>query len=188
MLPILYYKNKKNEIGVAIMTMLTNSSSILLWQDVVKEAEDQCATSLATEIETYLVWLLYRYTTKTEMVRKVVAPVFLEALQSQEHERHASLQLVGDHCLLYTGLFPHAQERRLVKITYFVSLGRAAYRGLSSRKNDLYDALSMQFVPLMDVLQSIRPQPDLLPLEAYDQWKELGSQRALKILRSYTKG
>ena len=169
------------------MTMLTSSSSILLWQDVIKDAEDQCAIRLATEIESYLVWLLHRYTTKPDMVRKVVATAFLEALQLQERERTASLQLVGDHCLLYTGLFPHAQQRRLVKINYFVALGRAAYMGMSNQKNDLYDALSVQFVPLMDVLQSIRPQPDLLPLEAYDQWKELGSLRALKILRSYTK-
>ena len=170
------------------MTVLTSSSSIQLWQDVIKDAKDHCAITLGTELESYLVWLLYRYTTKPDMVRKVVATAFLEAVQLQQRQRIASLQLVGDHCLIYTGLFPHAQLRRAVKINYFVALGRAAYMGISSKKNDLYDELSMQFVPLMDVLQSIRPEPDLLPLEAYDQWKELGSQRALKILRSYTKG
>jgi hypothetical protein len=170
------------------MQVMTNSNSILLWQDVIKEAEAECEIKLQTEIEAYLVWLLYRYTTRPDVIRKVFAIRFLQALQLQEQQRFISLQEVGDECLLYTGLFPHARERRAPKMHYFVSMGRAAYLGISRKTNDLYGVLAVQFVPLMDVLQSIRPMPDLLPLEAYDQWKELGSQRALKILKLYTKG
>lgn len=78
------------------------------------------------------------------------------------------------------------QRKKLVKISYFVDLGRSAYTSISYDTNNLFKLLAFQFVGLMDVLQSIRPHPDLLPLEAYEQWQEVGSQRALKILREYT--
>jgi len=159
----------------------------MLWHDVLKEAQNQCSIRLETTIEAYLVWLLSYYTAKPEIIGKVVAISFLQALQHQERQRAASLQSVGDQCLLYTGLFPRAPQRRSLKLNYFVSLGRAAYMGISNT-SELYSELALQFVPLMDVLQSIRPTPDLLPLEAYEQWQELGSKRALAILRSYTKG
>jgi hypothetical protein len=67
-------------------------------------------------------------------------------------------------------------------------LGRVAYAAISKTADDLYGALSLEFVLLADVLQSIRPTADLQPLEAYDQWNETGSRRALKILQSYTQG
>src|SRR5262249_52839092 len=100
----------------------------------------------------------------------------------------SSLQNVGDQCLLFVGLFPHAAEKKHVKINYFVDLGRSAYANISHTVNDLYWSLAIQFVALMDVLQSIRHTPDLLPLEAFEQWSELDSQRALQILNEYTKG
>lgn len=169
------------------MQVVTSKNAITLWQDVIKEAEEQCAIKLQAEIETYLVWLLHRYTSKPDIIQKVFATAFLQALQLQQQERFISLQQVGDECLLYTGLFPHALQRRSLRMTYFVALGRTAYLSISSTTNDLYGILAGQFVPLMDILQSIRPMPDLLPLEAYDQWKELGSERAFAILQSYLK-
>ena len=94
---------------------------------------------------------------------------------------------VGDHCLLFAGLFPRAAEKRLVKISYFVGLGQGAYSTISQCTDDLYGLLALQFVVLTDVLQSIRQGYDLLPLEAYEQWNDTGSQRALRILQEYTK-
>ena len=162
---------------------------MLLWQQVVRDAEKECAVSLETALENYLISLLYRYIDKPEMVRKVFAVAFLQALQQQTHQRQLSLQQVGDQCLILTGLFPHHTNRRTVKMRYFVDLGQAAYAAISNDTNDsLYNTLAMRFVLLMDVLQSIRQYHDLLPLEAYEQWHELGSQRAFKILQSYTKG
>jgi hypothetical protein len=37
----------------------------------------------------------------------------------------------------------------------------------------------------MDVLQSVNQRHILLPLEAYELWNELGSQRALHALREF---
>jgi hypothetical protein len=160
----------------------------VLWQEVIKNAESRCAVTLKVELESYLISMLVRHTDKPHLSKQVFATAFLEALQLNEHQRHLSLQQVGDQCLLFAGLFPLAAEKRLVKISYFVNLGQSAYSAISQRTNDLFGSLAFQFVVLMDVLQSIRSTPDLLPLQAYEQWTEVGSQRALQILRKYTKG
>ncbi|HLB42139.1 MAG TPA: hypothetical protein VJN02_04685 [Gammaproteobacteria bacterium] len=169
------------------MDLLISTTSLVLWQDVVKHAENRCSITLRHELETYLISLLIRYTNQPEATRQIAATAFLNALQLSECERQVSLQRVGDQCLLFTGLFPRIAEKRHVKINYFVDLGRSAYAAISHTGNDLYASLALQFVVLMDVLQSIRPHSDLLPLEAYEQWNELGSQRALKMLKEYTR-
>lgn len=168
------------------MGLLTSTTSLALWQDVIKHAENRCSVTLEQELEAYLVSLLIRYTNKPEVLKQIVATAFMEALQQRENQRNMSLQYVGDQCLLFAGLFPRIAEKRHVKLSYFIDLGRSSYAAISSKADDLYGSLAIQFVVLMDVLQSIRQYPDLLPLEAYDQWIEVGSQRALKILGEYT--
>lgn len=169
------------------MKLLTNKNSLLLWQDVVKEAECRCSIELKGDIESYLVNLLDRYTNQPDVVKQVLATAFLEAQQQSHQSRKNSLQIVGDQCLLFAGLFPQVAGRRLVKISYFVDMGRHAYISVSDCTNDLFSHLAIQFVIMMDVLQSIREYPALLPLEAYEQWRDVGSERALAILKTYTK-
>ena len=169
------------------MNLVTSETSVgSLWQGVVKNAEDRCSVALKTELEAYLVSLLIRYTNKPEVAKQVFATAFLKAMQLRDRERDTSLQHVGDQCLLFAGLFPHSAAKRHVKIAYFVDIGRSAYGAISRKANDLFGSLAIQFVVLMDVLQSIPEHSELLPLEAYDQWNELGSQRALQALNEYS--
>lgn len=170
------------------MSILTKESTVLLWQDTIKHAESRSAILLPDDLEFYLISLLIRYTSKPAFAEQVLATLFLEALQLRVQERNISMQHVGDACLLLAGLFPHIAAKRQVKIRYFVDLGRSAYGTISHTANDLYSGLSLQFVGLMDVLQAIPNEPTLLPLEAYEQWREVGSQYALQTLRLYTKG
>lgn len=172
------------------MTLLLNSTPTALWHEIVHEAEEKCATPLQEELEAYLVFLLARYINKPEILKQILAIEFLQSAELSIAHRELALQAVGDKCLLLSGLFPHIAEKRIVKISYFVNLGQTAYDGISKKHNDLYHLLARQFVPLMDVLQSIRcysnQYPDLLPLEAYELWHETGSQRALSVLKKYT--
>ena len=168
------------------MDLLTSSTPLGLWQEVIKHAENRCSVSLKGELEAYLISLLMRYTNQANVSQYISAIEFLKAMHVHHAERQVSLQRVGDQCLLFTGLFPRLAEKRHVKINYFVDVGRSAYAAISHTTNDLYGSLALQFVVLMDVLQSIRPHSDLMPLEAYEQWEELGSQRALKTLQKYT--
>ncbi len=166
------------------MNLLTSEDTNLLWQRVLQDAQAACSVKLEAELEAYLVSLLIRYTNQPNMTKQVFATTFLKALQHQENQRNYSLQQVGDQCLLYAGLFPGAAKRRLVKINYFVDLGRSAYAAISGHAGELYGELAIEFVLLMDILQSIR-QESLTPWEAHEQWKLVGSQRALQALNSY---
>jgi len=169
------------------MSLVTTAqSSVILWKDLIKSAENRCSITLSEHLESYLIALLHRYTNKPELVQQILAQAFLEAMQMRRNERQVSLQIVGDQCLLYAGLFPGAAQRKHVKVKYFVDLGRSAYANVSKKANDLFWSLAIEFVALMDVLQTMRDYSDLLPLEAYEQWEELGSKRALHILKTYS--
>lgn len=170
------------------MGLMTDETPIILWQDVIKDAEDRCAIYLKNDIEAYLVTLLLRYTNKPEVVKQVIATTFLRAQQLGREERYITLQQVGDQCLLFAGLFPQSAHKKQVKISYFVDMGRSAYAAISNQTNDLHALLALQFVAMIDVLQSIRYYSDLLPLEAYEQWADVGSQRAFRFLQEYTRG
>ena len=167
------------------MNLLTNDNPLVLWQETIKTAEERCDVKLNHELESYLISLLNDYTNKPEITRQIFAMSLLNAHQAEDQIRHHSFQQVGDHCLIYAGLFPQAANKKLVKISYFVDMGRSAYISISNGTNDLFKLLSLQFVILMDVLQCIRPHPGLLPIEAFEQWSEVGSQRAFRILTEY---
>lgn len=166
------------------MNLLTNDNALDLWHDTIKHAEDICAITLQKELESYLISLLIHYMAKPEILHQVIATTFLD---SKSNHSNTGLQQVGDQCLLLAGLFPQSAEKKLVKISYFVDLGRSAYTSISGDTHELFRTLAFQFVHLMDVLQSIRPHPDLLPLIAYEQWKEVGSQRAFRLLQEYSR-
>jgi len=172
------------------MSIVTGTTTTALWHEIVHEAEQSCAVTLKEEIESYLVFLLMRYINKPEFVKQIMALEFLRGTQEISAQQKVILQEVGDKCLLFAGLFPSIAESRLVRLSYFVKIGQAAYVQVSKKSNDLYDHLSHQFVPLMDILQSIRHYtkncPNLLPLEAYELWNDTGSQRAYAILKQYT--
>lgn len=170
------------------MALLTQETTLLLWEDIIQHAEYRCSIKLNKDLETYLAALLIRYTNKPEVAQQIFADAYLKALQEQKNSRNAMLQNVGDQCLIFAGLFPQQAEKRHVRVSYFVNLGRSAYSTISHTANDLYWALALQFVALMDVLQSIRQTPELMPLQAYDQWQELGSQRAFQALQDITQG
>lgn len=174
------------------MSLLLNSStSISLWQEIIHDAEASCSVRLHEELESYLIFLMMRFTNQPDIVKQIMATDFLKGLKLTKNQKLYHLQEVGDKCLIYSGLFPKNAEKRHVKISYFVNLGQSAYSIISYKHNDLYALLANHFVTLMDILQAIRQHskhyPDLLPFEAYDLWTDTGSRRALSVLKNYTK-
>lgn len=172
------------------MTIVTHPGETALWYEMVHEAEKSCTTMLQEELESYLVFLLMRYIRRPDLASEVMATAFLKGMQASPYQRLEALRTVGDQCLLLSGLYPKVAQKRHVRIGYFVGLGQSAYSASSSIKDDIYERLGAQFVPLMDILQSIRRTssdcPDLLPFEAWELWSETGSRRALAIIGQYT--
>ena len=128
------------------------------------------------------------------MLARVLALDYLNNTATDGRTRNERLRDVGDQCLLFSGLFPKQAERRLVKVSYFVDLGRSAYQQLSDASgqeaSEIYAGLSKDFVPLMDILQTMRElkgnYSNLTPLHAFELWNDTGSQHAYKIIQAYT--
>jgi hypothetical protein len=174
-------------------SLILEPTSTAQWQRLVQEASTNTSRTLDEELESYLVFLLVRFCEKTDALQRVMALEYLRAVAAQGRIRNERLRDVGDHCLLFAGLFPHVARRRMVRISYFVQLGRGAYQQLSLTLNQsaarLYSDLSSAFVLLMDILQSMRElqaAPCLSAIEAIDLLQDTGSDRALTNLRRYT--
>jgi len=173
-------------------SLVLNPSSTAQWHDLVQDAQQITENKLNETLESYLVFLLMRFTNKPEIASTVLALDYLNSLLESKHNRREQLRNIGDQCLLFSGLFPQRAERKRVKISYFVHLGRNAYSELAHVDNKktahIYDDLSQGFIQLMDTLHAIRKlgnnHPDLSPFQAYDLWLETGSPMAAKSVAS----
>jgi hypothetical protein len=177
--------------------LILHPTSLAQWHAIVNEAEDLFGCKLDSDLESYLVFLLQRYSDKPELVTSILAADYLQSLQLHGQLRIEKLQIVGDVCLLFSGLFPGRASKRHVTVSYFVELGQRAYNYLSLLQQQrlltsrLYASLQKHFVKLMDLLFSLRElggeKQSLTLMQAEDLWRNTGSQYALKILRKHNK-
>lgn len=168
------------------------SSELAQWQALVSEASlNLSQASLSQELESYLVFLLMRFAARPDVTDTALGMDYLESQDLHPREKQQNLRDVGDKCLLFAGLFPQLAERRRIKLSYYVNLGRVAYANLSSMRtevlSDLFAKLSHEFVHLVDILHSIRDlntktqSLDLLEAQAFFQ--DTQSQHALSLLK-----
>ena len=110
--------------------------------------------------ESYLVFLLMRFSHGAKLIESVVALDFLESMRKPRHLQVELLRDVGDKSLLFCGLFPGIAEQRHVSLNYFSDMGQAAYLTVGELQDnqtaDLYFQLSAQFVTLQQILQAMR--------------------------------
>ena len=175
--------------------ILDQPGNISQWQALVAEAEALSGVQLGEELESYLVFTLMRYLRRPEMAQRILALDFLEAFQRSHPQRNEALRDVGDQCLLFSGLFPRRAERRRVRVSYYVKLGRSAYQTLAdslSKTADLFALLAEEFIAAMDTLQAIRvlgqQTTGLLPAQAFELWQDTASRQAYAELVRQTGG
>lgn len=197
-----YTKSKRRTFCVrlrrcSVDTLILHPNSTAQWYALVNDAEKQSTITLGEDLESYLVFLLMRFTSKADMANSVLAMDFLRAIDALGNQRVDLLQDVGDKCLLFSGLFPGRAKRRRVSISYFVNLGQNAYYSLAHLDKSeeiikLYTSLTNQFVAIMDVLLAMRQgHENVLPfeaLEAAELWQDTHSTQARKVMDHYTQG
>ncbi len=173
--------------------LILEPTSTAQWHALVSEAESAADLHLDETLESYLVFLLMRFTTRADIAGRAMAIDYLRGLAEAGQLQEAQLRDVGDQCLLFSGLYPQHAERRLVRVSYYVDLGRGAYGTLAERLRHagagVYQQLCQGFVALMDVLQAMRAlggQPALAPLQNLELWADTGSPGALRGLREVT--
>ncbi len=143
-------------------TLILHPTDISQWHAMVYEAQASAKIILTENTESYLVFLLMRFSQTKQLLESVLAIDFLESMQASGHRRAEQLQDVGDKSLLLCGLFPGIVNRRLVGLSYFAGLGQAAYLTASELHEntmaDLYFQLSTQFENLQRILQCMRSE------------------------------
>ena len=159
------------------------------WRELVDEASRSCSIPLDEDLESYLVFLLMRFIGRAELAGNVLALEYLHSLARNGSQSLQQLRDVGDKCLLYSGLFPLRARRRLVRIRYYVDLGRGAYQRLSDRAQtssaQMFERLASHFVALMDVLQAMRDLGEQRPVDLlllHELADECQSERAAQRL------
>ena len=176
--------------------LIVEPTALAQWQRLVRDAtETSEQPTLDESLEAYLVMLLHRFASQRDTGHRVMATEYLEGLLVRGRVRSTRLREVGDHCLILAGLFPHRARRRLVRNSYFIRLGRTAYRqlaeGLGQSTASLYRELSRHFVLLTGILHAIRDlgnEPALDAIEAAELWQDTGSAYARRRLSSSTRG
>lgn len=160
------------------------------WHALLTHAQHGSGLLLPREIEVHLVSLLMHYLGQAE-----VSGDFDKGLLNKLEQMMASDSndpaVVGDQCLLFAGLFSEHAIRKRVPVSYFVEVGRNAYREFASKHElPLYAMLAESFVPAMDTLQTLRQMynntPCLDGFNAFYLWHELGSASAWRTLRQMT--
>ncbi len=180
--------------GFIMGVFLLQPTTTAQWQSLVKDAESCSNLRLNDELESYLVFLLGYYNQRPDIANSILANEFLIGMTEKYARQRECLREVGDKCLLFAGFFPEQAEKRQVKIKYFIELGQTAYIQVASLSEaasaSLYNALSYDFISLMEILHVIRsfsdPINELTPLQAFELWADAKSQHALTVLRRHT--
>jgi len=168
--------------------LILAESELEQWHKLVQEAEADYGIHLDEAMQSYLVFTLMRFMKKQDLNTQALALEYLQAQGLPNQMKLDQLRDIGDQCLLVSGLYPKRAEKKLVRISYYVDLGRSAYHNLShcAQKGvaELYSQLEETFTLLMDLLQTIRQYSStaLQPLAAMELWSDTGSQFAYRQL------
>lgn len=174
--------------------LVLEPTSTAQWYALVNEAERARDCQLDETLESYLVFLLMRFARRPDIAARVMALDYMNGMVAARGQMQVEqLRDVGDHCLLYSGLYPRRAERRAVRLSYFVGLGRSSYHQVSNLVHhggaQVYERLADAFVTLMEVLHAMRAldgQRALDPLSAAELWEDTGSRGARQAVEQVT--
>lgn len=140
--------------------LILHPTDLSQWHALVNEAQASTRLVLNENTESYLVFLLMRFTQGPKLIESIIALDFLEGMQKTRRHKAELLRDVGDKSLLFCGLFPGIAEKRRVNLNYFIDMGQAAYLTVGelqeSQSAELYFQLSNQFIDLQKILQAMR--------------------------------
>ncbi|PJD91591.1 MAG: hypothetical protein CK424_06075 [Legionella sp.] len=142
--------------------LILHPTDISQWYALVTEAQMASRVNLTENSESYLVFLLQRFSHSPQLLDSTVAVDFLNSMHGSTRHQIEHLIDVGDRSLLLCGLFPGLAERRHVPLDYYSHLGQAAYLTVSELQETssakLYLQLSQEFGHLQKILQAMRGQ------------------------------
>jgi len=159
------------------------------WRALLTKAQFVARVELHALVEEYLVGVLFRTSiSPAEVDASIIATAAGRSGQSGDVD---TLRAIGDHCLIYAGLYPEHAIGRDVPLAYFVRVGAAAYREFGELTADpMFTLLAECYVEIIGVLHTLRDVEDdaacLDPISAFQLWQDTGSMHAWHTLRRFT--
>jgi hypothetical protein len=142
------------------------SSCTESWYNLVHDAQDKSHQQLNEDLESYLIFLLIRFTNNTQLANSILSIEYLESQSLHGVNQQEHLRDIGDKCLLFAGFYPEQAHKKLVSLGYFVDLGRSAYDQIAKKNiinnqsykglNKLFTELTVNFVNLLNILNQIK--------------------------------
>jgi hypothetical protein len=130
------------------------------WHALLIEAQANSECQLEEDIESYLVFLLMRFSQTPSLANSVLAMDFLNSVNVPSAHKLDLLQELGDKSLLFSGLFPGLAEKKCVSVNYFIDMGKAAYYSVaeleSTKGSELFEALGKNFIVMKTVLTEMQ--------------------------------
>lgn len=159
------------------------------WRALLTKAQFVARVELHGLVEEYLVGVLFRTSIAPACVDANM--IATEAGRFEEPQDVDTLRAIGDHCLIYAGLYPEHAIGRDVPLTDFVREGAAAYRKFGALTADpMFTLLADCYVEIIGVLHTLRDVEDdaacLDPMNAFQLWQDTGSVHAWHTLRRLT--
>jgi len=140
--------------------LILHPTDISQWYALVNEAQAATQLMLNENTESYLVFLLQRFSHTPQLIESIIAIDFLESMSIAGQQQIEQLRAVGDKSLLLCGLFPGIATRRQLTLDYYTGMGQAAYLTVSELQDhstaELYYQLSEYFISMQKILQAMR--------------------------------
>jgi hypothetical protein len=142
--------------------LISNKTIMANWHELIIIAQKDANIILDCEVEAYVVMVLMNYTSSRNFANIVLSLEYLNTLLITGNHQ-SKMKSIADQCLLYSGLFPKRSIKKNVPVSYFSSLGQAAYSQLVSyvyrtepELSCLYEKLSLEFANISDVMVCMR--------------------------------
>ncbi|MDF1756735.1 MAG: hypothetical protein P1U74_00305 [Legionellaceae bacterium] len=141
-------------------SLILHPTDISQWYALVNEAQASTQLALNEDTESYLVFLLQRFSQNPQLAESIIAIDFLESMAANNSKQIEQLKVVGDKSLLLCGLFPGIATRRSLSVDYYADMGQAAYLSVSELQKkssaNLFLELSEHFGRMKNILQAMR--------------------------------
>ncbi len=173
------------------------------FKDTVHHSVIHLHTNASADAEYYLVQLLTRFASSDaffdhdeqgQIQDKAMAIRLSDAVFSDKAAKIQQLKKMGDVALFVAGFFSDSFFKKVVGTDYYIRMGGVAYQFLSRIMNqndgkpiaDLFEELSTNFVPFVDVLNDVSDKAHLGSdqnlLKLYERWLKTGSERTRQML------
>ena len=176
------------------MTVQLQVAEAAGWRALLTCGQQSACTFLPPEVEHHLVSLLYRRLGSAVGRNREQAMHFARQLVADTRSERQDLVAVGEHCLLFSGLFPDHAPRQGMTLASFVQTGQQAWRDHAARvgaeEGDRYRMLADQYIRMLDVLLAVHDMNQqattLDALSAWSLWHDTGSTHGWQVLRRLT--